>query len=271
MHIPPLIHHFKPQDLPSNLIGVMSDIDDTLTLHGRMIPQAFQMLQTLRDQGLKVVLITGRPAGWVDHIARMWPVDGVVGENGGLWFYMHQGKLIQSYLTDAEIRLERRQRLDRLAKTILETVPGCALASDQAFRALDLAIDFCEDVPALGSQEIDQIVNLFQEAGAMAKVSSIHVNGWFGEWDKLTGCKAFLKEVWNADLSTQQDRWAYFGDSANDDPMFEYFPYSVGVANVVDFLPRMKAHPRWITSKEGGYGFVEGVNCLLEAMANKSI
>jgi hypothetical protein len=265
----PLIHQVSPQDLPSDLVGIMSDIDDTLTLHGRMIPEAFQMLQTLRDQGLKVVLITGRPAGWVDHIARMWPVDGVVGENGGLWFYMSQGKLVQSYLTDVSTRIERRAQLDLLAHRILERVPGCALASDQAFRALDLAIDFCEDVPPLNEDAIDQIVALFEEAGAIAKVSSIHVNGWFGQWDKLTGCEAFLKEAWGHDLPSQKTQWAYFGDSANDEPMFDYFPYSIGVANVKAFLPRMKAHPQWITHSEGGLGFVEGVQALLKARSSK--
>ena len=259
----PLIHQVSPQELPSNLVGIMSDIDDTLTLHGRMVPEAFQMLQTLRNQGLKVILITGRPAGWVDHIARMWPVDGVVGENGGLWFYMQNGKLVQSYLADEETRKQRRLQLDQLAQRILKHVPGCALASDQAFRALDLAIDFCEDVTPLGDHEIDQIVALFQQAGAVAKVSSIHVNGWFGQWDKLTGCEAFLKEAWGLDLASQKHQWAYFGDSANDEPMFEYFPYSVGVANIKTFLPRMKTHPKWITVNEGGLGFVEGVNQLL--------
>ena len=260
-----LINQVDPQDLPSNLVGIMSDIDDTLTLDGRMVPEAFQMLQTLQDQGLKVVLITGRPAGWVDHIARMWPVDGVVGENGGLWFYMNQGKLVQSYLTDESTRKERRLKLDQLATQILKAVPGRALASDQAFRALDLAIDFCEDVPPLDDQAIDHIVDLFQQAGAIAKVSSIHVNGWFGEWDKLTGCEAFLQEAWGLDLPSQKNQWAYFGDSANDEPMFHYFPYSIGVANVRAFLSRMNTHPRWITEGEGGYGFVEGMQTLLQA------
>ena len=243
--------------------GLLSDIDDTLTHNGRLNPQAFSALAEARSRGLKVVLVTGRPAGWVDHIARMWPVDGVVGENGGLWFYYDEGRLKQRFLASAEERRERRARLDALAERILREVPGCALASDQGYRELDLAIDFCEDVPPLPPEAVDHIVALFEEAGAHAKVSSIHVNGWFGDWDKLTGCRMLLREAWGLELSDQElKRWAYFGDSANDEPMFAAFPYSVGVANVAPFLPRMSAHPRWITPSEGGEGFVEGVYAL---------
>ena len=260
--MPNPIASLDSKQLPTSWQGILSDIDDTLTHNGEMNPKAFQALADLRSQGLKVVLVTGRPAGWVDHIARMWPVDGVVGENGGLWFYMHDGKLHQRYLTDTATRRARRARLDKLSHEILAAVPGSGLASDQAFRALDLAIDFCEDVTPLDDAAIDQIVALFEAAGAQAKVSSIHVNGWFGEWDKLTGCERFVEERWGSVLSEQRDQWVYFGDSANDEPMFNAFPYSVGVANVVPFLNRMKAHPTWITQLPGGDGFVEGVNHL---------
>lgn len=250
-------------DTPPQWLGLLSDIDDTLTHEGRLQPEAFQALADVRARGLKVILVTGRPAGWVDHIARMWPVDGVVGENGGLWFYYQDGKLHQRYLATVEERLERRARLDQLAQKILREVPGCALASDQGYRELDLAIDFCEDVPPLSEDAIDHIVSLFEEAGAQAKISSIHVNGWFGAWDKLTGCQRLLKEAWGIELNEMsKTSWAYFGDSANDEPMFEAFPFSVGVANVQPFLNRMKTHPRWITASEGGLGFVEGVRAL---------
>ncbi|MBM4290792.1 MAG: HAD-IIB family hydrolase [Deltaproteobacteria bacterium] len=242
--------------------GVLSDIDDTLTRHGKLNPRAFDALARLQARGRRVVLVTGRPAGWVDHIARMWPVDGVVGENGGLWSYMEGGKLRQGFLASAEERRERRARLDALAARILREVPGCALASDQPFRALDLAVDFCEDVPPLPSAAVEHIVALFEEAGAQAKVSSIHVNGWFGDWDKLTGCRRLLRDAFGLDLEGERDSWVYFGDSANDEPMFAAFPCSVGVANVAPFLPRMRSHPRWVASLEGGDGFVEGARAL---------
>lgn len=241
------------------LVGVLCDIDDTLTLHGRLVPAAFQAMADLQAAGLHVVPVTGRPAGWVDHLARMWPVDGVVGENGGLWSWFDGTKLQRRYAQDAATRASNRARLDALAAHILSTVPGCALASDQAFRDLDLAVDYCEDVPTLGDGDVLRIVQAFHDAGATCKVSSIHVNGWFGDFDKLTGCQRFLAERFGASADQLPSSWLYIGDSANDEPMFRAFPLSVGVANVARFLPQMTAHPRFITRGSGGDGFAEMV------------
>ena len=250
--------------LPSEqkLCGILSDIDDTLTWEGRLVPEAFRTLHELRELGIKVVLVTGRPAGWVDHIARMWPVDAVVGENGGLWAYMDGTKLVQRYFASENERALSRARLNQLAAQILERFPGAKLASDQAYRALDLAIDFCEDVPPLPDSQVQEILQSFLSAGAHAKISSIHVNGWYGEWNKLDGVKQLFKELWDIELNSQLDRWVYFGDSANDEPMFEAFKYSVGVANIEPFLALMTAHSRWITEANGGLGFVEGISKL---------
>lgn len=242
------------------LDGMLFDIDDTLTLHGKVVPSVLDALAGLQARGLKVVPVTGRPAGWVDHIARMWPVDAVVGENGGLWFWYDtvSRKLERRFLQDETTRAANRSRLDRLAGDILAAVPGTALASDQGYRALDLAIDFCEDVPPLDDAAVDRIVACFEAAGATCKVSSIHVNGWYGDFDKLTGIKQLHQERWGRPLDPT--RWAWFGDSANDEPMFAAFPLSIGVANVRRFLPRMKTGPAWITEAEGGPGVVEALN-----------
>jgi HAD superfamily hydrolase (TIGR01484 family) len=247
---------------------VFCDIDDTLTHHGRLVPAAFAALARLQAAGLRVVPITGRPGGWVDHIARMWPVDGVVGENGGLWFWMQDGQLERRFLQDAATRAENRARLTTLGEHILAAVPGTALASDQPYRDLDLAVDFCEDVPPLGNDAIDAIVREFENAGATCKVSSIHVNGWFGSFDKLTGIRRLLHDLWGEDLDDVIGDYAFFGDSANDEPMFGAFPLSIGVANVADFLDRMDAHPKWVTAGEGGHGFAQGVDQLLAGLGH---
>ena len=245
------------------LLGVFCDIDDTLTWEGRLVPAAFAALDALQRAGLRVVPVTGRPAGWADPIARQWPVDGVVAENGGLWSYFHEGRLVTEYLQSAETRRANRERLDALAAVILDAVPGAALASDQAYRALDLAIDFCEDVPALSRGDIDRIVALFEAAGATAKVSSIHVNGWFGTFDKRTGCQRLAQRLWDIDPFEAPERWLFVGDSANDAPMFAAFPNAVGVANVAAVLDRMDDWPTFLTDAPGGHGFAELVTHLL--------
>lgn len=247
------------------LHGVFCDIDDTLTWEGKLVPEAFLALDVLRRAGLKVIPVTGRPGGWVDQIARLWPVDGVVGENGGLWFYLESGKMVRRFVQDEPTRRANRERLADLAQRILHKVPRAALASDQVYRELDIAIDFREDVGPLSEDDIDTIVAEFRAAGATSKVSSIHVNGWYGTFDKLAGCRAFLAERWGVDLDSQREHWLYVGDSPNDEPMFAFFPVSVGVANVKTFLPRMQHHPAYVTDGVGGHGFAELARHILRA------
>lgn len=252
-----------PASVCARVAGVFCDVDDTLTWHGRLVPRAFDALLRLQEVGIKVVPVTGRPGGWVDQIARLWPVDGVVGENGGLWFYIEDGAMRRRFVQPPEERAANRKRLKSVRDRILAEVPGAALASDQSYRDLDLAIDFCEDVAHLDDAAVDRIVALFQEAGATCKVSSIHVNGWYGDFDKLSGCRAFVGERWGADLDAVKEDWLYVGDSPNDEPMFAFFPHSIGVANVREFLPRMQAHPRYVTEGNGGHGFAELVDHVL--------
>ncbi len=247
---------------------VLTDIDDTLTLEGRLPAAAYGAMERLHASGFKVIPITGRPAGWCDHIARMWPVDGVVGENGAFWFHYDDRarRMTRCYWTDEAGRAADRERLTRLRDDILAAVPGAAVAGDQAYREADLAIDFCEDIPALPTAEVDRIVAMFEAAGARAKVSSIHVNGWFGDFDKLAMTRRLFTERFGLDIDDPEvrDSIVYAGDSPNDAPMFGFFPNAVGVANVRDFVGRLDAEPRWITEARGGYGFAELADALLD-------
>ena len=162
------------------------------------------------------------------------------------------------FIQSAAVRSENRARLDALADQIISAVPGTALASDQPYRDLDLAIDFCEDVPALDDHAIDSIVAAFDAAGATSKVSSIHVNGWFGDFNKLEGVRRFHHDRFGSALDPS--RWAFFGDSANaEGNTIHLGEHSIGVANVADFLPRMTHHPTWVTKAPGGHGFIEGM------------
>lgn len=246
---------------------VLTDIDDTLTSEGLLTADAYSALERLRNAGMFVAPITGRPAGWCDHIARMWPVDAVVGENGAFYFRYDRDarRMTRRYWLDEAARKDARVKLDRLAHSIPATVQGSAIASDQAYREADLAIDFCEDVPPLPPEAVDRIVAAFTDVGAHAKVSSIHVNGWFGDYDKLAMTRRLFSEVWKVDLDSIRDRVVFAGDSPNDEPMFRYFPNAVGVANVAAFLPRIAHPPAWITSKPTGAGFAELAEALLAA------
>jgi len=246
---------------------VLTDIDDTLTTDGKLTADAYAALARLHDAGRIVVPVTGRPAGWCDHIARMWPVAAVVGENGA--FYMRfdetRRKLVQRFAASDAERTRLRARLAELGERILAAVPGAALASDQHYRETDLAIDYCEDVTPLSRDAVDRIIALMQQEGMTAKVSSIHVNGWFGHYDKLSMTRTLAQEAFGVDLDAERDRFVFVGDSPNDAPMFAYFPNAVGVANLRRFLDRIATPPAYITMHEAGRGFAEMADFLLDA------
>lgn len=243
---------------------LLTDFDDTLTVAGRLPAQVYLKLEELTGAGLRVVPVTGRPAGWCDMIARTWPVAGVVGENGAMAFRYDGKRMHRIYEGGADVFAANQVRLKLIEAEILREVPGAAVSVDQPFRLADLAIDFAEDVGPLPAADVQRIVSIFERHGATAKVSSIHVNGWFGAYDKLSMAKRFLQEA----LATPLDeRCAFIGDSPNDEPMFGAVPLSAGVANISGFLDRMQHKPKFLTASRGGAGFVEFANALLATRA----
>lgn len=258
-----------PQSVLKNIQVIFCDIDDTLTYRGQLLPETYQALWKLHKAGIHVVPITGRCAGWVDQITRLWPVSGVVGENGALYAYMDRSHIVSRlrmkfYLSQEEIE-KNRDKFELIKHEIFTKIPTLALASDQPYRLFDLAIDFCEDVPPHSKEQIKQIENIFHKYGATTKVSSIHVNGWFGDFNKLKMTKRMSKEILGIDLDQHQE-WALFvGDSPNDQPMFNYFANSVGVANIKRFKDEITHLPAYITEAEAGKGFVELVDHFFQA------
>jgi HAD superfamily hydrolase (TIGR01484 family) len=245
--------------------AVLFDIDETLTSAGKLTAHAYAALERLHAAGKRSIAVTGRPAGWCDHIARMWPVDAVVGENGALYFLFTAGRLEKHYRESPEARARNRERLAEVARTILAEVPGVALASDQAYRETDLAIDYCEDVPPLPLEAAERVADLMRQAGMHAKLSSIHVNGWFGQYDKLAMTRQLFREQFAIDLDAARVEVVYIGDSPNDAPMFDYFPKSVGVANIRRFAGALPAAPKYVASASSGAGFAEVIAHLLRA------
>ncbi|HLX25237.1 MAG TPA: HAD-IIB family hydrolase [Usitatibacter sp.] len=258
-----------PVEARGRLRGVLTDIDDTLTTRGRLFAASYGALEKLQHAGLLVIPVTGRPAGWCDHIARMWPVDAVVGENGAFWFRhdAKAGKLVKRYIVSDAERAKRAEKMQGIAARILREVPGSAIASDQHYREADLAIDFCEDVPPLPRDAVIRIVSIMENEGLTAKVSSIHVNGWFGDYDKLSTSKLMMREDFGIDLDAERETFVFAGDSPNDQPMFAFFPNSVGVANVSDMADLMHDLPRWITPSAGAAGFAELAAALIPTRA----
>jgi HAD superfamily hydrolase (TIGR01484 family) len=255
----------KLSDFKNKIEFLLTDIDDTLTDDGLLGAEAYQALWNLHNAGVHVIPVTGRPAGWCELIARQWPVSGVIGENGGFYFrYIDRdegaqktGEMKRHFIFTEDVQKKNREKLNTIRDEVLKTVPGCAVASDQFCRLMDLAIDFCEDVDPLPKSEVQKIVDIFKKHGAQAKVSSIHVNGWFGQYDKLSMTLEFLKREFGVDKDQALKSCAFSGDSPNDEPMFEFFPHSFAVANIKNFIDQIQYQPAYVADARGGQGFSE--------------
>ena len=238
------------------VVGVLTDIDDTLTTCGQITADAWQALAALRDAGLPVMAITGRSVGWSCPFARDWPLDAIVAENGAVALFRERGELRVEYAQDEATRSLQSRRLVEVAQRVLREVPGATLAQDSAGRQTDIAIDHAEFArlePAL----IAAAVAIMQSEGMTATVSSIHVNGWFGTHDKLSGARWIVRRRLGRDLDAERGRWVYVGDSTNDQQMFGHFPLSVGVANLQQFAEQLTIWPAYLTRGPRGQGFAE--------------
>jgi HAD superfamily hydrolase (TIGR01484 family) len=244
--------------------GVLTDIDDTLTTDGAITADALQALAWLKAAGLPVIAITGRPQGWSEPFALQWPVDAIVAENGAVSLRREEGRLRIDYQQDAATLARNALRLEQAAAQLLAEVPGATLARDSPGRVTDIAIDHSE-FARLSAAQIGHVVAVMQRLGLHATVSSIHVNGWFGEHDKPDGARWIVKTLFGRELDAERDAWLYVGDSTNDQAMFEFLPLGVGVANLRRFADQLQTWPAFITQGERGAGFAEVAEALLAA------
>jgi HAD superfamily hydrolase (TIGR01484 family) len=250
--------------LPPDLAGVFTDIDDTLTKAGAIEPAALAALHGLHAAGVPVIAITGRPLGWSEPFARAWPVAAIVPENGALALIREGEHLLTEYAQDAATRERNARRLREVAARVRAEVPGATLARDSAGRVTDIAIDHSE-FAHLGDAAIAHVVAIMRSEGMTATVSSIHINGWFGAHDKLSGARWMTQRLYGRDLHSERERWIYVGDSTNDQAMFGFFPLSVGVANLREFAAQLTTWPAYITGGERGAGFAEVARRVIEA------
>ena len=268
-----------PIEQRRNIIGVFTDIDDTLTTHGAITPDALQALVDLKNAGLHVIPITGRPVGWGESFARTWPVDALVAENGGVaWMvkknaansnkigikpaYLLPKMLLKVYQNSALIRAENSVRMAKIANLVTSQIAGVEISQDSSGRETDLAFDYNE-FANISPETVQQVVELLQSQGMHTTVSSIHIHGCFGHFDKWTGAQWIIRELFQRELADELEKWVFVGDSGNDQVMFQHFRHSFGVANLRRFEAQLMYLPRYITPSERGAGFAQVVQALL--------
>jgi len=241
---------------PAGIRGVVFDIDDTVTRNGVLEADAYAAMHLLASAGFDLVAVTGRPLGWTDVIARLWPVRVAVGENGAGWAWVDDTGTHEGYFCGESERAEQATLLDTIRRRVESAMPHVQTTNDFRHRRCDLAFDVGELV-SLPRPEIDALVELIEGLGARSSVSTVHAHAVPGPWDKAQGVARALGDALGIDLSSELDRWVFVGDSGNDAAAFERFPKSVGVANVREHLDRLPVHPRYVTDGDRGHGFAE--------------
>jgi HAD superfamily hydrolase (TIGR01484 family) len=268
------------------IVGVFTDIDDTLTTDGVITPDALQALADLKAAGLVVIPITGRPIGWCEPFMAgdaPWPADAMVAENGAVAFardvsaeHLYENglqhpkivrkQLSKLYQLDADTRASNQLRMRKIAARVMFEVPGVFLTRDSTGRETDVAFDYNE-FAHLPSATVQRVLAVLQREGMQTSVSSIHIHGCFGHFDKWIGANWIVRELFGRNLAHELDHWVFVGDSGNDQAMFEHFTHSVGVANIRRFADKLTHLPRYIAPSERGAGFAEVVRAVLQGRA----
>lgn len=279
-------------DAAARIHGVFTDIDDTLTTEGVITPDVIEALASLRAAGVQVIPITGRPIGWCEPWmagrpgAALLPVDVMVAENGAVAFSraVHEQAasragtgtgtaaaaassspgLVKRYQQDAATREAHQALLPRIAARVQAEVPGVELSRDSGGRETDIAFDYAEFAHH-PPEVVDRVLRVLQDEGMRTTVSSIHIHGCFGDFDKWQGARWIVSELLQRDLTAELDRWVFVGDSGNDQPMFQHFVHSVGVANITHVAARLTHLPTYVTRQPRGAGFCEVAQAILAA------
>ncbi|BCL72615.1 putative HAD-superfamily hydrolase [Vibrio nigripulchritudo MADA3029] len=244
---------------------IFTDVDDTLTHNGELPVETLHALYRLREAGIEVVPVTGACAGWCDQIARLWPVQGVIGENGAFSITKNNGSIDFFDTVSDEDRRINRECLLKIVDRVTTEVPSLLPAKDNMYRRYDVAIDHGQDNSGVSKEDLDRAMTIIRSFGVSAAVSSVHINLWVGDYSKASGAMDWINTHKNWCEEELQLRCAFIGDSANDAAMFERFKHTVGVSNIQPFLPMLKHKPKQIMSLPGGYGFAEWANHVLDS------
>ena len=253
-----------PREACQALAGVVFDVDDTVTRAGTLEEAAYSAMFRLREAGLKLVAVTGRPLGFAELMARMWPIDLAVGENGAGYLRLDAAGLRAGYYADAETRAAHAAALAAVRDRISAEAPWARLTDDHWARRCDVAWDIGERVQ-LEAARIEALRALIEGAGARCVVSSVHAHAMLGDYDKANGVVRACEDVFGTQLGpTELERWLFIGDSGNDAAAFAYFPVSAGVANVREHLARLPVLPRYVSRADRGLGYAEIARVITE-------
>ncbi len=248
-----------PASEAAKLRGVAFDLDDTLLDHGRLAESTYGALFRLVEAGFALYGVTGRPAGWAEVLARLFPVSAVIAENGAVLCARRGERVIVEDSVDAATRAERDARLAALLSRFAVRFPDIEPADDVRARVSDRTYDIGE-YRQVAPERVAEASAFLREQGARTFVSSVHLHATFDYADKASGAVQLLAKDSGLDSTAVRHAFAYLGDSENDAPCFAAFAVSIGVANL---RGKSTILPRYVTASPMGRGVVEAAEVIL--------
>lgn len=244
-------------ELLTDIRAIATDIDGTLTHEGKFTTELFQAIDLLDRKGIKLLLVTGRSAGWVSAVNNYLPVAGAIAENGGVYFDRDRSDF--DFLTRIERIEDHRAELANRFWELQARYPQIAESSDNQFRITDWTFD----VAGLTDRELAEIEAQCQQWGYSFTFSTVQCHIKPPQQDKGIAILQVLARYFPEIAPTQI---VTVGDSPNDATMFdrERFPYSVGVANIQHYTAQLSHQPRYLTKLPAVAGFCELVNSLID-------
>lgn len=254
---PSPLSQFVAADLFKNIRLVATDMDGTLTQLGKFTPALLQALEDLATAGIEVLIVTGRSGGWVSGLVTYLPVAGAIAENGGI-FYVNQSKPGVALTSILDIAAHRQQLAATFAQLQSE-FPEIRESADNRFRITDWTFD----VQGLEPAQLQRLGFLCQQLGWSFTYSNVQCHIKPLRQDKAAGLLQVLREFFPQYTPEQV---LTVGDSPNDETLFDpsYFPVSVGVANVLDYVSQLTHQPAYVTTAAEGEGFCELARYLLD-------
>lgn len=242
------------------LRGVVFDLDDTLLDHSRLSEGAYSALFRLREAGLRLVGATGRPFGWVSLLARQWPVDAMIAENGAAAIFTDEAGSLRQLIHTGE---GDRTALVALAERLIARFPSAKITEDNGARVADVTIDIGERC-RVAEADVRAMCSIARELGVMTITSSVHLHLSWEAPDKAAGAVRLLGEAFGEDPTAALRRYAFVGDSGNDAAAFAAFKLTFGVANVRASASHLTLMPRFVSISPMGRGFVEIARAIIE-------
>jgi len=245
----------------AKLKGLVFDLDDTFLDHGELKAATYRALSELYERGLTLVVATGRPAGWGEVLARMWPVHAIVTENGAISHVRTEGLVrCLDELSPAE-RARTRAALEQIAGDVERKFPELRRTDDARARISDVTYDVGE-YQRVPREIVSSAVEHARALGARTTVSSVHMHITLDPHDKATGCLYLFRTQFGLDTTQARMSFGFIGDSGNDAPCFAAFRTSIAVSNMSG---RPSVTPKFVTRGARGAGFVEAAERILAA------